>query len=418
MKLISKTTILYLLLFLGAFTASGLLISRQFQKLFDKQTERHFHRKEHSTLYRIAHHYKMGEINHLYRQVVDLGTVHRDTNFVAYKDTLLMDDEAKEPQLFLKKTFIRKVDGRYYQISLYKYVEEYRALLHGIFSSLVWVFVGLVVVLVASNLFISGWLWRPFYHTLGQIRNFSFNQSDSLNLKKTSTREFRELNMLYSQLITKVETDYHNLKEYTENTAHEIQTPLAIIKAKIESILRRENLDESLLLPLSSINRSASKLSRLSRTLNLLTKIENQEFVAREEIAMATFLKEMIFGFEDLAQLKDIEIKSQLDEKQKLMIDPFLLDILLGNLMKNAIRYNHPEGQICIETFENELILRNTGAPLQFESEKIFQRFYHNGNSSESLGLGLAIVKKICDLNGFSILYEYREGMHCMRLKF
>lgn len=412
MKLITKTTLLYLILFFVAIAASGLLISKQSQNLFDRQVEHFFRRKAYGTLYHLNRDATPVQLNNVYRNVVDLGTEIQDTSQISYGQSMIGESDRDEPQLYRSKNIIRKVKDHYYSITLYKNVDEYRNLQKEIFNILVWVFLGLVLVLMIFNFFISRWLWRPFYYTLRQMRNFSIGGDQDLVLLSTSTGEFKELNILYDQMVKRIEADYRNLKEFTENTAHEIQTPLAMIKAKVENILQHQDLDKEVLTTLSSINKSASNLSRLSRTLNLLTKIENHEFVSKQPIQMAEFMQQMIFNFKELAGLKGIQIQCNLDQKQVVIMDPFLLDILVSNLLKNAIRYNHPQGKIDINSSDTTITFVNTGAHLGFDKSKLFQRFYGRKTSDNSLGLGLAIVKKICDMNGITIRYDYEVNKH------
>jgi len=267
-----------------------------------------------------------------------------------------------------------------------------------------------------ANYFISGWLWQPFYRVLGQIRGFSFDRGRRVDLKVTTTKEFKELNSFYSQMVEKINEDYKNLKEFTENTAHEIQTPIAIIKAKVESLLCHENIEEQVLVQLSTISDSASKLSRMSRTLNLLTKIENQEFVSKDRINVKDFIENLMFNFKELADLKNISVVKVLDDNSFLEIDPYIFDILLSNLLKNAIRYNDENGSLKITCQSNCIEISNSGEVLNFDETKLFDRFSNSQRVNNSLGLGLAIAKKICDLNNLKLNYTYRDRYHVFQI--
>src|SRR6185437_15266196 len=99
----------------------------------------------------------------------------------------------------------------------------------------------------------------------------------------------------------KVSKDYESLKNFTENASHEIQTPLAIIKNKIELLLQSENLDKTQIHSIQILNEAASKLSRLNQSLLLLTKIENRQFESPEKVNFSKVLNQCIENFEELA---------------------------------------------------------------------------------------------------------------------
>jgi len=416
MKLISKTTLIYLVLFLCALTAAGLLISDQFQKLSDRHVEHYFSRKEKMVLYRLEKGYDVSKINTNFGRVVvkNIGSVYPENRQAIYRDSIVVENG--EQLNIIDKTTFRQVGNQVYQINILRDVTEYRELKEGVFHTLMWVFMSLVLVLILANYIIAGWLWQPFYKVLSQIRGFSFDRGKRIELKATTTKEFKELNSFYAQMVDKINEDYKNLKEFTENTAHEIQTPIAIIKAKIESLLCIENIDEHVLVQLSTISDSASKLSRMSRTLNLLTKIENQEFVSKDRINVKAFVENLMFNFKEIADLKNISVVKELDEQTFLDIDPYIFDILLSNLLKNAIRYNEENGSLKIICQSNRIEISNSGEALNFDESKLFDRFSNSQRVNNSLGLGLAIAKKICDINDLKLNYFYREKLHVFQV--
>ena len=93
-------------------------------------------------------------------------------------------------------------------------------------------------------------------------------------------------------------------------------------------------------------------------------------------------------------------------------MNPYLADILISNLLKNAIRHNHKNGSISIKITENQLTITNSGEKIQGTADDIFKRFYKSSSSDSSVGLGLAIVQKICEVSGFKALYSYEDNLH------
>ncbi|NIV71328.1 MAG: hypothetical protein GWN16_01050 [Calditrichae bacterium] len=106
-----------------------------------------------------------------------------------------------------------------------------------------------------------------------------------------------------------------------------------------------------------------------------------------------------------------------LAEDHHLVIDPYLLDIVIRNLLRNAISYGTPEQPIRIRTTSDALTVSNYGSPLDISEGKLFERFYRNHKQRASLGLGLSLVKKICDINNLQIDYQYNDGQHLFTIR-
>ena len=99
-------------------------------------------------------------------------------------------------------------------------------------------------------------------------------------------------------------------------------------------------------------------------------------------------------------------------------MNPVLSEVLITNLLSNAIRHNIPEGSIRIEFSENTLVITNTGHVLRSDPDFLFERFKKSDHNPESVGLGLSIVKKITDLYSFTISYNHRDGLHKLTILF
>jgi signal transduction histidine kinase len=220
------------------------------------------------------------------------------------------------------------------------------------------------------------------------------------------------MQLLFQKMLLRIEKDYQNLKEYTENMAHEVQTPLTIIRNKTENLIADDQLMQKHASDVKIIYDESNHLSSLGSTLNLLTKIENGEFSATDQISTKPVIEKHVDAIHESAQLKSMYIEMNLADEHIVRIDPFLLDIILKNLLRNAIRYGSNDGPIRICTTQNEMLISNYGTALDVPVQKLFERFYRNDKTSPSLGLGLALVRKICDLNAMCINYRYENGQH------
>ncbi|QNF32564.1 HAMP domain-containing histidine kinase [Adhaeribacter swui] len=420
MRLITKTTLLYLLITALVIASSGIVLYTITNNFIEKRIRDYFLRKEERlTGYLSNPNVDLNDINSYKSQRVDLLPDLKTPLLKNYdRDTILFNEMEGERQPFRARSLDKVVNGKLYRISMYMALKESRLLLGGIITSLFYVFLALLALMLLLNYLSSRYLWQPFNHTLEQIKHYSLNRGTTLAEVPTTTKEFKELNSLFAQMTSRIEHDFRNMKEFTENISHEIQTPLAIIKAKVEMLQKSEKLTSEQAKTAGAIYRATSHLSKLSRTLGLISKIENQEFTNHERLELRSFLEPLLFNFKELAELKQVKIDFSAPEEAYITIDPYLLEVLLSNLVKNALSHNHEKGEISVRLQPQQLTICNTGAPLDFPECEIFDRFRRTGQNASSLGLGLAIVKKICSLNNLDISYRYQEPLHCFILKF
>ncbi|MBI9071811.1 MAG: HAMP domain-containing histidine kinase [Melioribacteraceae bacterium] len=330
----------------------------------------------------------------------------------AYKDTIAYNERSEKSEHYRQKNVIVGHEGKFIKAKLHKNIGDFYEIKEEIYDVLLPSSIILAVFFILFNSLSSGYFLRPFYRILNQIKTYSVNGKNKPGLIKTNTTEFLRLQNLFSGMISRIEFDYKKLKEYTENMAHEIQTPLAIIRSKTENLMSDEQLIEKHSELIKSIYSETNHLSNLGITLNLLTKIENEEFNKKDNILTKAVIENHINAVKELSELKNLKIESDLSEDHSIEIDPYLLDIVIKNLIKNTIRYGSTQGSIKIITDSRKLEISNFGEPLSFASEEIFTRFSKNDKSSQSLGLGLSIVKTICDMNDLEISYKYEGKQH------
>jgi signal transduction histidine kinase len=217
-------------------------------------------------------------------------------------------------------------------------------------------------------------------------------------------------------MTSKARRDYQSLKEFTENASHEMQTPLAIAKGKLELLQQNINLDENQSKLLDDSQKALTKLSRLGQALSLLAKIENQEFTTQTNIDFSTIVTHTISLFEELATLKNIKLEYYLQPNIYVKMDTTLADVLVTNIIKNAIQHNIENGWIRVYLDQHKLEVINSGEELHLSPETLFLRFKKSNQSKGSLGLGLAIVKKICEVNQLQVQYNYNDQTHSVQI--
>ena len=251
-------------------------------------------------------------------------------------------------------------------------------------------------------------IWQPFYNTINNIKDYAANQQ-SLTLSKEPIDEINLLNESLNKMTEQIHKDFYALRSFTENASHEMQTPLAIIRTKVESLYQLAEGKEIMMQQLLSIEDACLKLSKLHQSLLLLTKLENKQFILNELIQLKSILEQKCEERTELLESK--HIKLQIDAANfEIHFHQHLAEILISNLLNNAIRYTAIGGTISISLFQKQLIVSNTGTTGSLDLDKVFTRFYKA--SDTGTGLGLSIIKEICTSAGFSISYVYEKNMH------
>lgn len=276
----------------------------------------------------------------------------------------------------------------------------------------------LLLTMFEINRRISKRLWKPFYSTLQKLEVFNISKDYSLQFQPSGIREFDELNTTLEKMTHKISEDYHSLKDFSENASHEIQTPLAVIKSKLELLIQSQNLEEKQMKLISDAYESASRLSRLNQALILLTRINNRQYLETKQIAIHELIENKLQHFDELIQHKQIVLTVALSQPIMAEMNPTLADVLISNLLGNAIKHNITGGWLRITSLGRELRIGNKGETLLSDPSKLFERFRKDHASAESLGLGLAIVKQICDFYSIIVSYEYSLQEHTLVLVF
>ena len=336
-----------------------------------------------------------------------------------FSDTLVMHSQLNRMESHLRLDAIKNVEGRSYAISLYDVIIEEDDIKDGITESLTTMYIILIIAVLFIGVVASYIILRPFNLTLAEIRKFSLRNPDQkIEFPRSSVSEFKRLNHFLTEMTRKVRSDYKSLKEFSENASHEFQTPIAMVQSKLEVLLDHENLTETQVEQLGSIQSAIRRLSNLSNSLALLTKIENNEFINVTSVSVSSLVKDLLEEFKELIDLKGLVLSSSIDEEVTLEADKVLLELLYTNLINNAIRHNWEGGTISIILTSEQFTISNTGPELINKPEDLFQRFKKSNQSSSSMGLGLAIVKKICDFYGKDVSYQTEGETHTIQIRF
>jgi signal transduction histidine kinase len=337
----------------------------------------------------------------------------------ALTDTVVYEtNEGQEEIPCTMLTFFVKSPHNIYKVKLLKSLIENDALVEGLSKAFLVLIVLFLTALFMINRKISTLLWSPFYESLKKIQAYEIAGTQALALSPTDIDEFKALNEVVTTMTQTIQDDYKRLKEFTENASHEIQTPLAIIQSKLEMLIQAENLGAENMHHVQAVYEACGRLSRLNKSLLLLTKIENNQFQAFEKVNFSAVVKRHIANFEELIAARELALQVIIDPDVMLLIHPSLADVLVSNLLTNAIKHNLPKGHISVELRTGLFAVSNTGRQPDQDPQIFFERFRKNVVTSESLGLGLSIVKQICEVSMIGVQYSFSAGRHQIRLNF
>ncbi len=342
-------------------------------------------------------------------QFVTTSTSQKDSfaTLVAY------DKVEKDTVEFRQLSFTVKPDGStWYLATVAKSMEGTENLIQSI---IVITICTIVLILFASfiiNRLLLKRLWQPFYETLQLLTDFKVGNKGAVKLPVSKIEEFSLMNNIVQEAISRADQDYLLLKEFTENASHEMQTPLAIIRSKLDLLIQEENLTPGQGENVQALYEAIDKLSKLNKSLLLLTKIENNQFNDVSTISLSDKLHEKLHQFQEIIAGKNITIVKHIKPVTILMNDD-LADILLNNLISNSLKHNFYGGSIYVDlTGKRELTISNTSHGNELSKERLFTRFYKEGDPRESTGLGLSILKQICIVSGCTIKYDHTAEIH------
>jgi signal transduction histidine kinase len=335
------------------------------------------------------------------------------------RDTSIYYPSAGDWDTYAILTEQYKLGDTPYQITTYFSSKEITHLLIKLSIAEAAIFLLLLGAIVIINRRTSRNLWTPFYDTMEAVRNFDIRKNRPLVLsEQTGVDEFDRLNLTLSSLIDHVNQAYHNQKQFTENASHELQTPLAIIRSKVELLMDSPSLTEEVAGQLGDINDANERLSQMNKNLFLLTKIDNNQFPELHMIPVSNLLERSIAQYREYFEDELPVIKLCIEAPVQLQANSSLIDILINNLLRNAIIHNVEGGYIHILLTDKELSMENSGPVLEGDPERLFERFRKGREESRTTGLGLALVKQICHLYQFDVQYLHQEGIHRIKVVF
>ena len=414
MKLLTKTTIYFLLAMIPLLSVAGFYLFGQFSKEINYHSDKELLSEE-----IVWAQYLENEAENGISFILKGPDVFITPTEQAVSDAPAITDvnefNAKENHIvfYRKLSQIISVNGITYQLIIRQSQEQKAALVADVTRTMLFVFAGLFAATLIFNWAISKRLWKPFGQSLKIIRNAELQKMENLHFENTHTKEFNELNTSLNFMAGKIYKDYLNMKEFTENAAHEMQTPVAIAQSKLELLLQDNNLKDEQVQSIMDATMALNRLKKLNEGLLLLAKIENNQYSTTQEINLTQVTQKYLQLFNEFTKDKQLNVTTNYEEDFVVKLHPTLADSLITNLLGNAIKYNFTGGSIRIVISATKYLISNTSIVKEIPKDKLFKRMsVSKENKETSNGLGLAIVKKIIEVNNLHITYHALDGWH------
>lgn len=418
-KLLNKSQRIYFYVLIVLFAITAPLFYLFIQKFYLQEVDEKLILSKSEFLYKSIHELALKDIPVWNKfnsriQIKPCQNIIKDTLF----NQLYYNQIEQEDELFRELNSPIHIEGRPYTLSIKTSLLEAEDMISGIAVFFVCILLILFISIFFINKLVSAQMLKPFYQTLQQIEKFEIDKQHKIDFPDSDIIEFNQLIKNIKNLIERSIAIYNNQREFVENAAHELQTPIAVFKAKLDTLIQRSDVSEEQSVILGSLNESVSRLTRLNKNLLLLSKIENKNYNEKQTIVLNEIIEKQLGFFTEQAHSKGISIKTELSKQIFIQSNQTLAEILISNLFMNAIRHNINNGQIMIKLTENSIVFSNTGIPESLNKEKLFVRFSKLNPSEQGTGLGLAIVKKVSEINQWFVSYSFTENFHSFTVKF
>lgn len=336
---------------------------------------------------------------------------------VFYDATVYIELEDEDEPVRVMCTAFRMPDGQYYELKLMISILERDDMVEAMLWYLGALFLlFLICTSIGIQLVLKG-VFRPLHRLLDWLHCIQPGKEVPPLDNPTKIREFRQLSDAALDMGNRSYKAYEEQKQFIENASHELQTPLAIVRGKVELLAESEGMTEQQMEQLDEIYATLGRAVKLNKSLLLLSRIENGQYTEMEDVSVDEILDELLPDLMDIYEHKQVRLIRKREEQPFIIrCNHSLAQILVSNLVKNSLLHNREVGELQVLTTPTSLVIKNTG-DVPLDGEKLFRRFYHGmDGKKDSTGLGLAIARSIALSSSLKLTYEWQDGMHTFRL--
>lgn len=337
---------------------------------------------------------------------------------ILYKDSMLyiIDKNEKEPARILETVFVNDMNQKYLLHVATPSIDRFD-LIESIIYWIIFLYALLFITVVLVNMIVFYRSLRPLYVLLKWLDGYEIGKENIPLDNSTEIIEFKKLNDAVIKN-TRLHESYNDMqKQFIGNASHEMQTPVAICINRVELMMNDENMDEKHIRQLSEIHSSLVHLSKLNKSLLIMSRIDNGQYSDIKTLGLSVYVDKYIENLSEVYSYMKIKVEYKKYCDFIIDMNDTLAEMLVTNLLKNAFVHNFEGGRIKVVVNKNNLVVSNSGESKALDSSIIFSRFYQGNKKEGSTGLGLAIVKQICDVSSLEISYLFVDTMHTFIVK-
>jgi signal transduction histidine kinase len=325
---------------------------------------------------------------------------------VIVNESRIIEDEKNDYRILQYNFLYEKLP---YQLEIGNSLSETEDL---IFVIRLFVLIVLIIILVITfliDVFYLEYLFKPFYKIIDtKIRHVNLPDTFDPTPISSHSSDFQELDSVLNQMMNRIFDLFKKEKQFIANVSHELLTPIALLKNKFENLLQNSSLDADAIDKVAASLRTLDMLKKIINNLLLISRIDNNQYLANESINISGLVEGLQEDLEDRMKEKKITFNQTLKNDYTFCGNKTLMHILLYNLVVNAIKYNKYKGSIAIkEEFikgQYALMITDSGIGMDdYSKETIFNRFSRINTDQEGQGLGLAIVESIAHFHQIEI---------------
>ena len=334
------------------------------------------------------------------------------------EEIFIPEKDEEEPARVLR-TIFRDSGGRYKELTVMTPTIEKDDLQEAILWWIVYLYLFLLLAILLVNVLVLHRTLRPLYALLRWFDSYTVGGKNAPLVNDTKVVEFRRLNEAANRYAERAESLFERQKQFIGNASHEMQTPLAICRNRLEMLVDDGSaLTEAQLGEILKVQGTLDYLVRLNRSLLLLSKIDNGQFPEAEEVDVNALVRRTAEDMEEIYAYRSMCFALVDEGSLTARMNPSLAGSVVANLLKNAFVHGDEGGEVTVRVAPRRFTVCNSGAGGPLDAGRIFDRFYQGTKKEGSTGLGLAVVDAVCRLYGLKVSYSYKEGRHCFAVDF
>ncbi len=347
-----------------------------------------------------------GTLHNEFIQLEKITTNDKKVADVFYNSKRIIEKEESEYRI-LQHHFTYK--NSKYQLEIGSNITEVSDLESVLHLFIIITFVILSILTFVADNFYVGFLLKPLKEIVEtKIKLINNPEKFSQKSVKTTSSEFKGLDLALTEMMERINDVFLKEKQFIGNVSHELLTPISILKNRFENLIQNKSLNDNVVDKISDSLSTLDTMKKVIQNLLLISRIDNRQYQTNEEINFDTILSLLVENLEDRIEEKKIFVTKNLKCKSVFYGNKILIQVLITNLLTNAIKYNYKKGSIIIKDAivndQYNLTISDTGIGMNDEQiAKIFNRFTRIHFDQEGQGIGLAIVESIAKLHQIEI---------------